>query len=235
MPKQTIISVRLTDDLLKKFDAVTKTMRLGKADFIRGCIQKLCDDNQVLIDFYQRIGPQLEFIKNELAKLPQDLVIVKNGSWADVKDSSMYLLCKEFWRASKTVFAIWLKVIEKYDNLTREFSRFLSDLDQWEVHISFWLDARPVKDVSDIIGNPEELSWLDTLAVLKATFSYATKKAIEETSAERIVRELLETEEKQGKEKPLRLAVNARGESRLRAKLEGEHYLSAVYTEKVES
>jgi len=262
MIKQTTISVRLTEDLLERFDSVTRIMRLGKADFIRGCVQKLCDDNAVLIDYHQNVDEYLRFVKNELAKLPQDLVIVKNGSWEDVKDPTMFLLCSEFWRTSKIVFDAWKKLIEKYDTLARAFSEFSKDLEEWWVHMVFRFEGARIENVPDLIDNPEEHSWLDYFAILNVTYTYATKKAIEETSAERIVRDFLETEEerlrifleveekRQGSietkkkridtmralaQSPLRLVINARGEPRIRADLEGKHHLSAVYTEKVES
>jgi len=235
MVKQTTISVRLTDDLLEKFDTVTTILRLGKADFVRGCIQKLCDDNAVLIDHHTNINEYVDFIKKELAMLSQDLLKVENGSWKDVKDSTIFLLCSEFWRTSKTVFSSWKKLIEEYNVLVRAFKEFSKDLEEWWVHTSFTFEGAQIENVVDLIDDPEEHAWLDYSAILNTTYSYATKKAIEETSAEKIVRDLLETEEKRENKRPLRLVLNARGEPRLRAHVEGKHYLSQVYTEKVES
>ena len=235
MVKQTTISVRLSDDLLKKFDAVTKIIPLSKPDFIRGCIEKLCDDNEILVDYHQKTKEYLEFIKAELSKLPQDLVIVKNGSWKDVKDSTMFILCDEFWRASKAVFTHAQKLSEKYDIdheeiqdfSTAEESEGMLDLEDIALLVTEKTITIEPLDIPDFVS---EDFWSDDTEISKVTLSYATRKAIEEKSAEKIVKDYLQSEEKRAKEKLLRLVIDARGEFR-RA---GNQLYMPVFTEIVE-
>ena len=236
MVKQTTISVRLTDDLLKKFDAVTKIIPLGKSDFIRGCIEKLCDDNEVLIDHSTKTKQYFEFIKEELSKLPENVVAVKNGSWRDVGNSIILILCDELWRTSKTVFNEWQKFNEKYGIAHGGFSDF-SDAEESDGLLDLESLALLVTkkttsiEPSDIHRFLEEEMWSDPLEIDKITLTYAVKKAFEKKSAKKIIKQYLESEEIRRNMKPLRVSIDARGEFRRSG---GLLYLP-VDTEKIES
>jgi len=219
MVKQTTISVRLSADLVKKFDDVTKIMPLGKSDFIRGCIQKLCDDNELLIDHSHQADQYLEFIKKEISKLPKNMVIVKNGSWKDVSNSTILILCDELWRASKSVFNEWQKLNEKYGIEHLDFLDF-SDAEESEGLLDLGAIALLATkktssiEASDIHLFLEQEMWSDSMEIHKISLSYAVKKAFEKESAEKVVKKYLDNEEIRRNMKPLRVSIDARGEFR---------------------
>ena len=234
--KQTTISVRLTNDLLKKFDAVTELMPLGKSDFIRGCIEKLCDDNELLMDHSNQADLYLDFIKKEIAKLPENMVIVKNGSWKDVSNPTIVILCDGLWTTSKSVFNEWQKITEKYDLEYEEFSDF-SDAEESEGLLGLediaLIVTRKTTSIepSDIPLFLKQEMWSDEMEIKKVLLSYAVKKTFEKESAKEIVKKHLESEETRKKMKPLRLVIDAKGEFRRSG---GLLYLP-VDTEKIES
>jgi len=236
MVKQTSISVRLTDDLLNKFDAVTKIIPLGKSDFIRGCIEKLCDDNELLTDHSRQVDQYLEFIKKESSKLPENMVIVKNGSWRDVSNSTIIILCDELWRATKPVFSEWQKLSKKYGIEHEEASDF-SDAEESDGLLGLGDIVMMVTkkttsiDPSDISFFLEQQMWSDSTEINRISLSYAVKKAFEKTSAKNVVKKYLKHEETRKNTKPLRVVIDARGEFRRSGTL---LYLP-VDTEKIES
>lgn len=236
MVKQTTISVRLTDDLLNKFDAVTKIIPLGKSDFIRGCIQKLCDDNELLIDHSHKIDQYLNFVKREISKLPEKMVIVKNGPWGDVSDSTILILCDELWRTTKSVFNEWQKLMEEYGMEYEEFPDFSSAeesdglLDLGAIALLATKKTTSIKP-TDMPLLLEEGMWSDHAEIHKVSLGYAVKKAFEKKSAKKIIKKYLASEETRKNKKPLRVTIDARGEFRRSG---GLLYLP-VDTEKVEA
>ena len=97
-PKMCTVSVRIEDDLIRSFEVVSNLLNISKSDFLRACIEKLSFDNNALIDHYPKMSEYVQYIKNELAKLPSDMIEVINGTWADVNDKIIVIFCDEFWK-----------------------------------------------------------------------------------------------------------------------------------------
>ena len=235
MVKQTTISVRLTDDLLNKFDAVTKIMPLNKSDFVRGCIQKLCGDNKLLIDHSHQVDQYLEFVKKEISKLPENMILVRNGSWRDVSNSTILILCDEFWRTSKSVFKEWQKLEKKYAMEHEEVSNF-SDavkseglLDLEDIALMTTKKTTSI-ELSDIPFLLQQGMWSDSTEIKRVSLSYAVRQALAKASAKKVAEEYLKSEETRRNMKPLRVIIDAQGEFRRSG---GLLYLPA-FTEKIE-
>jgi len=235
MVKQTTISVRLTDDLLNKFDAVTKIMPLNKSDFVRGCIQKLCGDNKLLIDHSTQVDQYLEFVKKKISKLPANMILVRNGSWRAVSNSTILIVCDELWRTSKFVFKEWQKLEKKYGIEHEKVSNF-SDavkseglLDLEDIALMTTKKTTSI-ELSDIPFLLQQGMWSDSTEIKRVSLSYAVRQALAKASAKKVAEEYLKSEETRRNMKPLRVIIDAQGEFRRSG---GLLYLPA-FTEKIE-
>jgi hypothetical protein len=171
----------------------------------------------MLIDHCPKISEYLHFIKKEMSRLPQDLVVVKNGSWADVGESTIIFLCDQLWKSSKVVFDNWRKLIDSYDLETKEritdFSKAEESGGLMDLESVVMLLAEKSKELErpDIPMLISKGSWIDDTEANKVSLTYACKKAFEEQTAEKVVKEALESVKSQMKEGPQRLVVDAKG------------------------
>jgi hypothetical protein len=215
--KLTTFSVRVDDSLAKRLDVVSSIVPINKSDFLRSCLEKLCDDNQMLIDHCPKINEYLHFIRKEISQLPQDLVVVKNGSWADVGESTIIFLCDQLWKSSKLVFDNWRKLIDSYDLETKgrvtDFSKAQECGGLLDLESIVMLLAEKSKELErpDIPMLISKGSWIDDTEANKVSLAYACKKAFEEQTAEKVVREALENAKSQRKEGLQRLVIDAKG------------------------
>lgn len=236
MVKQTTISVRLADDLLSKFDAVTRILPLGKSDFIRACIQKLCEDNELLVDHSHKVDQYLESIKKEISKLPENMLIVRNGSWKDVSNSTILILCDELWKTSKSVFSEWQKLTGNYEIKHEHIPDFAaaeeSDglLDLGAIALLATKKKTSIEPTDLLLFLEDEL-WSDQFEISRISLSYSVNKVLEQKLAEKVIRDYIKSEERTKRVKPLRVSIDAKGEFRRSG---GLLYLP-VKTEKIES
>jgi len=216
--KMTTVSVRIEDELMKRLDAITNIIPINKSGFIRSCLEKLCNDNQMLIDHHHKVDKYIDFIRNELSKLLTDMIVVKNGSWKEVKESTILILCDELWGTSKIIFDNWSKLLDKYDLKTEitdssEDGEPRSLLDLGSIALLLVEKAGQVEqpDIQLLIS---EEDWTDDLEMHRVSLSYACKKAFEKQSPQKIIREYLEKESARKKEGPQRLVIDAKGRFR---------------------
>jgi hypothetical protein len=215
--KVATFSVRVEDNLAKRLDVVSSIVPINKSDFLRSCLEKLCDDNQMLIDHCPKINEYLHLIKKEMSRLPRDLVVVKNGSWTDVEESTIIFLCDQLWKSSKLVFDNWRKLIDSYDLETKgritDFSKAVESGGLLDLESVVMLLAEKSKKLEhpDIPMLISKGSWIDDTEANKVSLAYACKKAFEEQTAEKVLKEALENAKLQKKEGPQQLVVDAKG------------------------
>lgn len=215
--KITTVSVRVEEDLMRRFDTVTEITSVNKSDFIRACLQKFCDDNQMLIDHFSKVGEYIDFIKNELSKLPADLIVVENGAWEDVPEWVVLILCDGLWRASKPVFANWLELLETY-NLEREDQpNDFSEAERSDGLLNLDSFIMLSAERSGHVASPDipllisEENWIEDVEADRISLSYACKKAFETATARKVLQDYLYSEAMKKQESPLRVIVDARG------------------------
>lgn len=220
--KMSTISVRVEAKLSNQFEAVANIIQINKSDFIRSCLQKLCEDNKILLDHYDKVPEYLNFVKGELSKLPQDIIVVKNGSWKDVKESTLLLLFDEFWKTSPLVFENWQKFIEEYE-LTNERVEAISDFSEAKESDGLLGLDSIIMLMAEKSGQVEQVDlppllasqdWVDSIEVDRISLSYACKKAFEKVSARTIVSDFLDAERIKKGCGHLRVVMDASGSFR---------------------
>jgi metal-responsive CopG/Arc/MetJ family transcriptional regulator len=209
-PKLTTISVRIEDELLKELETVSKIMCISKSDFLRACIVKLCSDNQPVLDHTPRMNEYIEFIKNETAKLPSDMVVVEHGTWKDVKESTIIMMCDELWKKSDLIYDEWIKFMDEYDYEPRPKIKREEGL--LSIASIAMITAKKSGIISgiDIIGIINNPTWSESVEFDKIALAYSTKKAIEEKTAKEVFNSYLVKESAEHGEKH-RLVIDARG------------------------
>jgi hypothetical protein len=216
----TTISVRVEDELMKRVDKVTDIVSFNKSDFLRACLEKLCSDNKLLVDHFDNLPQYFGFIRNELSQLPVEMIKVTNGSWKEVTDSTILILCDELWKTSEIVFNKWLSLSNKY-NLTRtiegveivDFSQAtgsdgLLDLSSLLFHAAEKSGQVAQVDIPVLLNNE---NWIDNVEADRIILSCSVKEAFEEQPARTIIRKYLEEMEEEKHEEPLRLVIDAKG------------------------
>ena len=216
--KLATVSVRVEEELNHKVDLVTEIIGVNKSDFIRACFEKLTEDNQVLLDHCSKVNDYLKFLKAELSALPSNLIMVKNGTWADVSDFLVIMLCDQLWKLD-IVQKNWRIFTKKYGlkKITTE-RRIDHDEDSKEL---FDLENLVFLSVekSGLIA-PEDITvilnqgfWINHLESDKISLLVAVKKSFEDQSARAIIENYLEQEA--DKEKgPSRFVIDAKGKFR---------------------
>ena len=71
MKKDTVISVRISRDLADKFDQICKYYNMGKTEFLEACINKLCNQNEIILEYYPKISVFVNEIKKFIQKIPK--------------------------------------------------------------------------------------------------------------------------------------------------------------------
>lgn len=238
--KITTMSVRVEEELMKQVDKVTSIIPMNKSDFLRSCLEKLCRDNKMLLDHYDKFPEYIEFIKNELRKLPENMIRITNGSWDNVKESTILIICDLLWQSSEIVFDNWKKLVDKY-GLTRErkgedmsdFSKVKESnglLALEDIVFVFAEKSGQVERV-DLPLLLNETNWIGQVEADMISLSYAVKTAFEDTRARVIIKKFLEKAEEEDQEEHLRLVIDAKGGFRR----SGYVLHLPVYTEKMES
>lgn len=215
--KISTISVRIDENLMKHFDAVANMIQINKSDFIRCCIQKICKDNKILLDHYDKVPEYIAFVKDQVSRLPKDIIEVKNGSWKDVKESTMLLLFDEFWKTSPAVFDAWKQILNEYnittieDIDTFEKAKETDGLLRFDSIVMLMAEKSGQMEPVDVPLLLGESDWVDCVEVDRITLSYACKKALEKLSAIAIVKDYLDSERVRSESGPRRVVIDASG------------------------
>jgi len=195
-------------------------IQINKSDFVRSCIQKLCQDNEILLEHYDKLSEYVDFVRSELSKLPIDLIEVKNGQWADVKESTLLFLMDEFWRTSPSVFEHWKRIIDKYKLTSLEGINDFSEAKQSDGLLSLGSIVMLMAEKSgemepvDVPILLRDVDWVDSVEVTRIALSYACKEAFEEQSALSIVKSFLDAEMLKKKSGPRCVVLDASGKFR---------------------
>lgn len=215
--KMSTISVRIEEELMKRVDTATNIMAISKSDFIRSCLEKLCDDNQLLIDHYDKIPRYIEYIRRELGKLPPKFATVKNGTIENVKEPTIMYLCDELWRSSKPVFDNWLALLKEYDlkreNTPDNFEQAkesdgLLGLDTMIMFMAEKSGKVSRLDAPRLLREPD---WIENTEMDRVALSYACWKAFTEHTAQAIIEDYLNKERALKKGTAIRLVIDAKG------------------------
>jgi len=209
--KGMTISVRISKEVADSFDKLSKLMQINKSDFLRVCIEKLCKDNQLYLEHTYKEKEYIEMIKVAMSKISPEKIIVENGSWETVKDVAILMLCDLLFKYSE-VFDTWFGILVDYGlldknskgTLREEFSEGLIQLED----IGFILSpTRGPADVEELIIQD---FWWDELETKRISLLLATKTAIEMSSAEAIISEVVARTSKIERE-PTIIVLDAQG------------------------
>jgi antitoxin component of RelBE/YafQ-DinJ toxin-antitoxin module len=211
--KLATVSVRVEEELNRKVDLVTELIGVNKSDFIRACFEKLATDNEVLLDNCNKVDEYLNFIRTELSALPSNLILVKNGSWADVSDFLILMLCDQLWKIP-TIRDNWKDFCKRY-GLILKAQKKDEESELLDLESLVFLSA----EKSGLIA-PEDISailnqgfWINHIEADKISLIVAVKKSFEDHSARITIKDYLNQSE--DKEKgPLRIVIDAKGKFR---------------------
>jgi hypothetical protein len=162
----------------------------------------------------------MNYVKDELSKLPEHMIKVKNGSWRDVKEATLFLLLDEFWKTSPSFFDNWKHILEEYDLKTsmeiNEFSdakdsEGLLGLDSIVMLMAEKSGQMELADMPLLLSGND---WVDSIEVDRISLSYACKKTFEKLSATKILKDYLDSERIKKESGPLRVVIDARGSFR---------------------
>ncbi|MEM3872782.1 MAG: hypothetical protein QXE05_09505 [Nitrososphaeria archaeon] len=190
--KRSTISVRVGPELYSKFSLTCEILGLDKSDFLKTCIQKLVDDNRIFLENKDKTKSALDYIKIELSKLPSDLVVLKNGTFNQVKDVTIYVLCDELFRTSEKVWLSWNQLVKEY-TLDLEASKGENLFEVEDLGL-LALPSEKMLDAIDIIEPVYSVYWTNQLELKKITLLLSTVDAIRKFSVDEVVREALEYE-----------------------------------------
>ena len=192
--KRDTIAARLPPELYEKFSKVCSIAKVDRSSFLKTCVEKLANDNEIFLDNFEKTGSLIKVIKKELADLPKSLVVIKGGNWNKIPETVLYVACDEICSNSKMAWKIFEDTWEKYglkleddEGVQKEFGGGdvldLSDLG---------LMALPTEKVNDpwAIIDGQDL-WADQLEVRKITLLLAVSEAFVKLSARRVVEETL--------------------------------------------
>jgi hypothetical protein len=209
-PKLTTVSVRIEEELLKQLDSVSSVLGVIKSDFLRACIKKLCEDNRPLLDHCSKVPEYVEYIKTEISKLPAEMVEVKNGSWQDVNDAVAVLICNALWRWSEPVYKNWVD-FSKYYGFRRTDSLERSEglLDIASIAM---ITANKIGTMQNLVieHTITRRTWVDEVEMDKVSLLYSCKKAIEETSVQKVFESYIEKESSLAGER-MKMVIDAKG------------------------
>jgi len=208
-------SVRLPKKTAISFDRISELMQINKSDFLRVCIEKLCKDNKLYLENADKIEQYIELFRTEMSKISEKKIIVQNGSWKTTKDVSILMLCDEMVRWSDKVLNACFEIFVE-NELADEDSKatFEEDYDNGLIlveDIGFLLS--PTRTVADPEVLIEAEIWWDDLETKKIVLLLATKKVIEEYSADKLVDDVINESSKEAKE-PTIIVVDAEGKFR---------------------
>ena len=228
--KSVTVSVRLKPETGDAFEKLSDLMQVNKSDFVRICVEKLCKDNKIYLEHMDKMKEISDFIRAEMSKISEDMIVVKEGLWKDVDDNALLMFCDLLFRWSNKVFDTWFNIlvdygltkIEKRDAVREEFEDGLIQLEDFGFILS------PAKIAVDIEALIEDEKWWDDIEVKKTSLLLATKQAIEKYSAEYILKDVLERTAKYEQE-PTVIVVDATG----RFKRSGSIIMTPAEYEKV--
>ena len=228
--KDVTISVRLTKETADSFDKLSNLMQINKSDFLRVCVEKLCKDNKIYLEHVDKIKQYSRFIKAEMSKISEDMIVVKDGSWKTVNDNALLMFCDLLFIWSSKVFDTWFDILVEYGLADVGDKRIAKDrfgdgLIELE---DFGFILSPAKITVDVEALIEEEKWWDEIEFKRISLLLATKRAIEKYSAEYIVKEVLDRTAKVEQE-PTKIVVDAAG----RFKRSGTRIVTPAEYEKV--
>ena len=217
LTKMSTISARIEETLAQQFENVANMISINKSDFIRSCIQKLCTDNAILLQHCDKVPEYMNYVKEELSKLPERIIKVKNGSWKDVKEATLFLLLDEFWKTSPSFFNNWKQILEEY-HLTpsmeiEEFSdaKESDGLLGLDSIVMLMAEKSGQMELADMPTFLRGSDWVDEIEVDRISLSYACKKTFEKLSATTILNDYLDSERIKKESGPLRVVIDASG------------------------
>ena len=219
MRKGQVISVRIPEDLAKKFNEIAKFLPMNKTDFITECIKKLVNDNDFLMHYYPETDDLLRIIKKEIKKVRKTHLQVENGFIRDINELAIFSLCdflfsssKEYWQTMKDVLANlkkeWKIEIGQGEELFQEFKGdFLFDMEDISLMI---LPKEMFVPAEDLV---EDIKWSDSLEIKKLLLLLAAQQFIKKYNLDEIISKIIDEENKSKKEKHI-LIIDAEGNFR---------------------
>jgi len=212
MPRKSAMkTVRLSEEDNRKLNWLCKHFNFRKSDFIRECIKKLIDDNEILLKHYEKKRDYIDYIKNELAKISKKRFIeVKNGPITDACDKTIYILCDLLWGDSEKVFDEWLMFSKQYNKETKEV---IDKRKEGETLLDFnsvavmALGRETKTEPEDIV---EEKHWFDPYEDLLISLLVSVMNAFRKHGVENVVKEALDKITKE-EGKPQRLVIDVKG------------------------
>lgn len=182
-------SVRLSKTMANAFDRLSKLIQINKSDFLRVCIEKLCKDNRLYLDHIDKVKQYTEYIRTEMSRISSKKIVVENGSWETTKEVSILMLCDLLLRWTDEVFDSWFNVMLDYGLIDKddksEAKQTFSDGLIFVEDIGFILS--PTRIATDVKALIEDDVWWDDLETKRVSLLFATKMAIENHSAEKLV------------------------------------------------
>jgi len=194
--RRNTVSARVSPETYSKFEIVCKILKIDRSSFIKSCVEKLVTDNQFLLDTFDQTDMLIRYVKETLSKLPSDLVVVKNGSWDKVHESTIIVACDGLWSTSEKVWSIGMELCKKYrlDLVEEETSRSFAGEDMFDL-ADLGLLALPSEkttDATDLIEPYESSLWTDQLELKKNVLLISAVEAIKKHSALKILEEAFE-------------------------------------------
>lgn len=200
--KEYVISVRIPNNLGEEFDKVASFLPLNKTDFITECVRRLVFDNKFLMDSNQKIEEIIEYIKDELARVPKKNLKVINGNIDLMSNIAIYSLCDFLFSASEDY---WKSMTEIKKNLEKKFHVIVGDDEDLfkEYTGEFILDMEDISlmmlpkpmhiPAEDLVYDDK---WSDTLETKKMLLILAIDKLLEIHSLKKIISDIIKEENK---------------------------------------
>jgi len=190
--KRSTLSIRIGPEMYFSFNKACEILGLDKSDFLKTCVEKLVDSNRIFLDNMDKVQPALDYLRVELSKLPSNLVLVDNGTFEQIKDVALYILCDELFRTSEKVWLSWKELVDSYA-LELEISKGENMFEVEDLGM-FALPSEKSVDAIDIIQHVFSDLWTNQLELKNIILLLSTVDAFKKFSATEVVKEALEYE-----------------------------------------
>lgn len=208
--KGHVISVRIPEELGKKFDMISSNFSLNKTDFMTACIKKLVSDNDLYVKNYAQILKLIDNVKKNIERIPEKYLIVRNGKAKDITEIGTLCFCdklfatsEKFWSLTKKIAEDWEiffegKLLEKFDN------NFLFDVEDF----LFMMVPRSKEiEADDFIDDD---CWIDSIETKKILLLLSADAAFKKYGSEKILQEIIEKENNETKANNV-MVIDAKG------------------------
>ncbi|MFQ6061260.1 MAG: hypothetical protein ACE5KV_08240, partial [Thermoplasmata archaeon] len=136
--KEATLTFRLARDLADDFSRLCSILPMKKTSFLCACISKLCSDNELQLEFHNKLDKHIDFLRKRLSEVPSSILEIVNGTWENATDEAIVSLCDSLWSYSKTAWNYWFEEFGDYD---------LSDAEGEEIQK---FEGKPLLSLEDI-------------------------------------------------------------------------------------